>query len=342
MVDLVKWSLFLSYYTGRFTGVLNFEIDFKTGRVRNTKRATISAAVDNLVMLYLYSQILDRQLVAKVWIKTNTLQDTLFRFMMDVRMVCVFLSLASRWCLRRRFMWLFKSVCQLYLRHPDLVQYCRRSIVSKCFGATMFGVLQMTMILFVASNQLTVRLALRIFSIISITYTINVIITQYFIAMAIIRARYGTLAKELQTILAESASLVPNEGETFVTKCCQLANELEKIARAQSHLQTITERISTTYTVQIICLISTNYLNMVGNVYLMFSLSKYKALTASLPKLAILNTIAFVVFYYLDSWLNVFNVFYLIDSHNRMVKLLNQWTLVGPGMHPRLETAVSS
>jgi len=44
MVDLVKWCLYVSYFYGRYTGVINFEIDLKTGRTRITKWATIYAA----------------------------------------------------------------------------------------------------------------------------------------------------------------------------------------------------------------------------------------------------------------------------------------------------------
>jgi len=43
MARLVKWCLYILYFIGRTTGLINFEVDLKTGRPKVTKRATTCA-----------------------------------------------------------------------------------------------------------------------------------------------------------------------------------------------------------------------------------------------------------------------------------------------------------
>ncbi|XP_052841212.1 putative gustatory receptor 59d [Drosophila gunungcola] len=339
MVDLVKWCLFVSYYYGRFTGVLNFEIDFKTGRARVTKNATICSAFSHLLMFIILGiQMANARVMGKLWATTNSLHKNMFMIMSCVRVICVMLSLVSRWSQRRTFMKLFNSIYCLYQLNPEIISYCRRSIVSKCICATMSETLQIIMVLVLTSNQLTISLAFRIWSILSLTSIINVIITQYFTAMAIIRARYRLLNTELRAILAETQSLIPNKSGVFMTQCCYLADELEQLARTQSSLQDLTEDLSRAYRVQVICLMVTYYLNLVTNSYLLFSINKYRSLTEHWPNIVKVCGLAYLVFYYLDCWLNSYNVFYLMDTHDDMVKLLNQRTLFQPGLDQRLET----
>jgi len=79
MVNLVKHCLFISYYLGRFSGVLNFEIDLKTGRSRVTKRATISAAISLQLLIFLMWFLINRtRFVTQELFKANSLQEIVF------------------------------------------------------------------------------------------------------------------------------------------------------------------------------------------------------------------------------------------------------------------------
>ncbi|KAH8365216.1 hypothetical protein KR084_006175 [Drosophila pseudotakahashii] len=342
MVDLVKWSLVISYYLGRFSGVLNFEIDLKTGRTRVTKRATISAAVSHVFLIIILCFTMKRSgFVIQGWLNTNAFQDTCLFFMAIVRIICVLLSLASRWSQRRTFMTLFRLIYRLCRRNPDTIRCCRRSIVNKCFCAIMAESLQFILILVLIPNHLNMPMALSICSLSCLKFIINVIISQYFTAMAIIRGRYTLLNKKLLSVIAEIQSLIPNKGGVFMTKCCHLADILEKMARTQSNLQALTERISRTYRFQILGMIITYYLSFVEIFYFMFTAKKYKFTTNS-PAIAVVASITSLTFYLIDCWLNAFNVFYLIDSHHEMVKLLSQRTIFHPGLDQRLETVFES
>ncbi|XP_043645021.1 putative gustatory receptor 59d [Drosophila teissieri] len=340
MTDLVKWCLKIAYGYGRLTGVINFEIDLKTGQTQFTRRATLIAASTHVLIFgLLVYHTLRRNVVTVIWRYANSLHDYVFLVIAAFRVVCVFLALVSRWSQRRTFMRLFNSFWRLYQRNPAIIQYCRRSIVSKFFCATIAETLQVIVFLAMMRNQLSITLALRIWAVLSLTAILNVIITQYFVAAACVRGRYVLLNKDLQAIVSESQSLIPNAGGVYVTKCCCLADRLESLAKSQSDLQQLVENLSTAYQGEVVCLVITYYLNMLGTAYLVFSFSKYGSLGNNLPLFVPLCAIAHFIFYLFDCWLNAFNVFYLLDAHDKLLGLLGRRTLFQPGLDHRLEVA---
>jgi len=179
MVNLVKHCLFISYYLGRFSGVLNFEIDLKTGRSRVTKRATMFAAISHLLLIFL--------------------------------------------------MWFLKN-----------------------------------------------------------------------------RTRFVT----------------------------------QELFKANS--QDLTDRLSNTYELQLLCMAVTYYLNAVGSFYMMFSVGKYKNLIEDWPPIVILLGALYFLFFFLDNWVTMNNSFHLLDVHAELVKLMEQRTLFSPGLDNRLEKTVSA
>ncbi|EDW56896.1 putative gustatory receptor 59d [Drosophila sechellia] len=343
MADLVKLCLRIAYAYGRFTGVINFKIDLKTGQPLVTRRATlISVSTHLLIFALLLYHTLRKSVVTVMWKYANSLHEYVFLVIAGFRVVCVFLALVSRWSQRRTFMELFNSFWRLYQRNPRIIQYCRRSIVSKLFCVTITETLQVIVTLAMMRNRLSIALALRIWAILSLTAIINVIITQYFVATACVRGRYALLNKDLQAIVHESQSLVPNGSGVFVTRCCYLADRLERIAKSQSDLQELIENLSTAYDGEVICLVITYYLNMLGTSYLLFIISKHGSLGNNLPMVITLCGIAYFGFYVFDCWLHAFNVFYLLDAHDKMVKMLNKRTLFQPGLDHRLEMVFES
>ncbi|EDV56752.1 putative gustatory receptor 59d [Drosophila erecta] len=340
MAGLVKLCLKMAYAYGRLTGVINFEIDLKTGRTLVTRRATLfSVSTHLLIFALLVYHTLRKSVVTVMWRYANSLHEYVFLVIAGFRIVCVFLALVSRWSQRHTFMGLFDSFWGLYQRNPGIIDYCRRSIVSKSCCVAIIETLQIIATLAMMRNRLNIALALRIWAVFSLTAILNVIISQYFVATACVRGRYMLLNKDLQAIVSESQSLVPSGGGVFVTKCCSLADRLEGLAKSQSELQRLIENLATAYQCEVVCLLITYYLNMLGTVYLLFSFSKYGNFGNHLPLLVALCAIAYFFFYILDCWLNTFNVYYLLDAHNKMVRLLSGRTLFRPGLDHRLEMA---
>ncbi|KAH8253854.1 hypothetical protein KR032_007119 [Drosophila birchii] len=338
MADLVKWCLYISYFYGRFTGILNFEVDLKSGRTRVTKRATIYAAGAQIfIFTLLIIHMLKMRWMSSVWTKANLLHEYVFLIMSAFRIVSVLLAIISRWVSRRRYVRLFNSFRQLFLSNPDAIQHCRRGIVTKCLCATVIELVQLTMALTLVRKYLTFTLVLGVCSVVTLTAYINVMLTQYYIAMANIRGSYMILNRQLQEIMVEVQALVPNRRGVFVTKCCALSDRLDEIARVQSELQALADRLSKTFEVQALCMAFGFYLNSVGNIYMMFSAGKYTDFTQEWPDIVLVLGTVFFVFYYLDNYLSTYNAFHLLDVHAEMVKILDQRTLFQPGLDNRLE-----
>ncbi|KAH8252349.1 hypothetical protein KR038_008259 [Drosophila bunnanda] len=338
MVDLVKWCFYISYFYGRFTGILNFEIDLKTGRTRVTKRATICAAgaqVFMFTLLVLHS--LKMRWMSKVWTKANLLHEYVFMILSVFRIVCVLLALVSRWLGRRHFVQLFNSFSRLFLSNPEAIQSCRRGIVFKCFCNTATELLQLSMALIMVRRYLTFTLVLGIWSLVALTAIINVIITQFYIALANIRGSYMLLNRQLHEIMVEVRALVPSRRGVFVTKCCDLADRLDEVAMAQSELQALSDRLAKTFEFQALCMMFAFYLNSVGSIYMIFSANKYTNLMKEWPDICLFLGTAYFVFYYMDNWISSNNTFHLLDLHAEMVKILDQRTLFQPGLDNRLE-----
>jgi len=207
---------------------------------------------------------------------------------------------------------------------------------------TLAEIFQVIVTFVLIRNKINFATGLRLWAVLSLTAVINVIIMQYFIAMASIRGRYILLNRDLRTIVAETRSLNPNRSGVFVTRCCCLADRLEEIAISQSGLQKLIEQLSEAYQGQVVCLVIGYYLNMVASGYILFSINKYKGLWDNSPLIVTICSIAYFVFYYLDCCLNSLNIFYLLDEHDKMVRLLDQRTLFQPGLDHRLETVVSA
>lgn len=343
MPDAVKWCLCSAYYYGRLTGVLNFEIDLKTGRTRVTNRANLYAALAQVVLTYfLVLQAMEPKFFRLFWWQANVLHEVVYLVMAGFRLGCILVSLMSRWQHRRQFIRLFHSFRCLVQEHPEITQNCRVGIASKCFCSTSLDALMLLMGVVMMWQYLTVFMVLQICSVSILTAIINVVITQYYVATAVIRGRYALLIRDLGTVMAEAQSLVPNGGGVYVTRCCDLADRLDELAAAQSDLQALTERLSKTYSLQVFCMSLAYYLNFVGSAYLAFSVGKYTNITENWPPFFRALAVAYLVIFMSDSFLSTYNTFRLLNSHSEMSELLKQRSALPNGLDHRLETAVSS
>ncbi|XP_050743335.1 putative gustatory receptor 59d [Drosophila biarmipes] len=338
-MDLFKWCLSFTYFIGRLTGVINFEIDLKTGRGKITKRATISAACSHIVistMMAFYVINIDR--IVKLWRMSSYLQKYVVIVFGFFRIACVFLFFKRIWSDRRKFMKLFDSLRRQY--SPEIIPFCRKTIFKKSFCFLMLHTALIIIILTVMLGHARTTLDLAILGNFIVLVVTNVIILQYFIAMVGIRGRYILLIKEFQAIISEIRSLNPNRIGVFVTTCCSLADRLEKLAQSQSDLQALMERLSRSYQVQVVNLIITYYSNLVSFLLVLFTLNKHGASTEVYHKFVTILHFAIAGFWLIDFRINASSMFCLLDTHDKMVQLLSQRTSFQPGLDRRLEAVV--
>ncbi|XP_043948036.1 putative gustatory receptor 59d [Drosophila biarmipes] len=343
MVDLVKWSLISLYFTGRLTGSINFEIDFRTARLKVTKRATVCAACLQILILgSLYYQLLHTDFITTIISGVETLTDYVFLVIECSRVIGIILALVSVWTHHRTFVRLYNSFRRLSQNNPEAVQYCRKSIVGKCLCIHVSEILQVVVIFYILRDQLTIPRCIRVGNIVALSVVINVVTAQYFIALATLRGRYFLLNRDLRTFLAETRALNPRKRGVFVTACCSLADRLERIAQSQSAVQGLVERLVRTFQVRIVFIIILSYLNLVGNLYILYSYYKNGILAKLWLSEEVVFVTSFTVYYFIESWTNVYNSFYLLDAHEEMVQLLGQRTLFKPELDQRLEAVIDS
>ncbi|KAH8401179.1 hypothetical protein KR009_003539 [Drosophila setifemur] len=341
MVDLVEWCLYITYISGRFTGVLNFEIDVRTGRARVTKRATICAVFAQVfILIFLLYHTISTRAMTDMMVHANGLYKSVSMVVVAFRIISTLLAVIGRWCHRGRFMQLHDSFQSLYRRNPEISQYCRMGIVCKVLCGLAVEASQLSMGLFVVQKDINYKLAIGTWSVVALSAIVNVILTQYYIAMANIRGSYILLNKELKAVLVETESLTPNRSGVFVTKCCYLADRLDEIAETQSQLQDLFDRLTKTFEFQVLCFAVTTYLNMVCGSYFMFSEQKHSS-TEDWPGIVKFLGGIFFVFFYLDNTIIIYNIFHLLNLHAEMVSLLNERSILPPGLDQRLEVTVS-
>jgi len=340
MVDLFKWCLSYSYFIGRLTGLLNFEIDFKTGRAQVTKRASICAVCSNLVIFSMLTVcVLNLHEIVKTWELPNRLQEYVLIVLSVFRIMCIFLTLASRWWNREEFMQIFDAFRRQY--SPEILPYCQRRILNKIFCVSTVDTVHIVKTMLTMRKQLTLKMALGTWGLFSTTVVVHVIIMQYFMAMASIRGRYILLNKELQALISETRSLNPNRIGVFITTCCSLADRFEKIAKSQSDLQAFIDRLTRVYEVQVASLVIAYYLHLVVYLYFVLILIKYNFISMISPEFVMFVYTTLIVLYFVDFSMNASNIVGLRDTHEEMIQLLGQRTLFQPGLDQRLEAVVS-
>ncbi|KAH8305956.1 hypothetical protein KR018_007010 [Drosophila ironensis] len=339
MANLVEWCIYISYFFGLLTGVLNFEVDWRTGRTRLTNRITIYAACAQIFVFYfLFTHLLEIRGFSRNWKNASTLHGIVLMVSTGLRIVCVFFALISRWWNRQRFIELWNLFYRLFRRNPDAIPHFRVGIASKCICGSVSIVLQMAMSLMINKTRLTLPRVLSLLSLLCLTAIINVIITQYYIVMAIIRGRYIRLKEELNTLMAEIHLLIPNRQGVFMTKCCFYADRLDEIAGTQSELQALTDRLSKTYELQVLCMGITTYFSTVALLYVILSATKYRNITDTISNEILVVVVLYLTIYYLDNALSVHNVYKLLNVHEDLVNLVKQRTSFFPGLDQRLQT----
>nr|XP_016927538.1 putative gustatory receptor 59d [Drosophila suzukii] len=171
---------------------------------------------------------------------------------------------------------------------------------------------------------------------------LNGITTQYYVALASLRGRYFLLNRDLKALLTEARSLNTNQSAEFKTTCCSLADRLEKLARSQCEAQGLVERLVRTYQVQMMCMMTIYYLNLVGNLYIVLIFSKNWVLTKFWFNEEVLCFTFITVYYFIDCWISLYNTFYLLDAHEEMIQLLSERTLFKSGLDKRLEAVIDT
>ncbi|EDV98345.1 GH23063 [Drosophila grimshawi] len=332
MFDLVQCLLRICYYYSRLMGVLNFEIDLRTGRPRTTRGTSIYAAVLNVMIICSLPW-----LIHFFWSQSEVLHKFMLLALVAGRVICICVTLLTRWLQRHRLIRLVQIFQRLTKRRPQVIRLWRRGVIWKLLSMFCVYILEMLISMVIFWEGLNLKLTLSIFIFSGIQTLINMITYQYYFALLNVHGHYILLNREICGVLAEIRSLeLDHRGGVFVIKCCALADRLEDIARAQFQLQKLVTHLTNIFGLQTIFMGINYYLAGIGMVYIAFS-----ELTGTLCVHWSNWTMALFCFqftcYFLDFHILIYVIYSLLDLHAEMMKLISQNTLFAPGLDVRLE-----
>jgi len=251
-------------------------------------------------------------------------------------------TLIHRWYQRCKIMDLTRMVIQVFHARPQVKRMSRWGILVKFISGSVTDLLQMAVLLDAmdrVGSQFYLGMGLQYWT----SAILNLAISQHYLIMLFIRTQYQLLNTELRKVIEESNELSwnpPRQG-TFMTRCCNLADQLEDLAKLQSQLQLIMKQLEEVFGVQGALVYGGYYLSSVSYIYLIYSILKYGYENMNMTLTSVILSLVWCFSYYLDGMLNMSVMLYVQDDHEEMLRLLEERTLFAPGLDVRLEEAVS-
>jgi len=238
---------------------------------------------------------------------------------------------------------LVRKVLRLLLQKPQVKIMSRWGILIKVIIAVVTDLLQMAItwdsVGRVDSNQ-SLGMTLQFW----MAAIINLAISQHYLVTLFVRAFYHLLNTELQKVISECRMLsyITVRKGAFMTRCCSLADQVDNIAKLQSQLQSIVTQLNAVAGVQGLMVYGGYYIFSISTTYLTYSLFKNGIENLQLSLRAVILSLSWCFFYYLDAMINLFVALNLQDDHKEMIRLLEERTLFASGLDARLEESVRS
>ncbi|EDW10510.1 putative gustatory receptor 59d [Drosophila mojavensis] len=343
MFDPVKLILRLVYFYSRLLGVLNFEIDLRTGRGRITRRASIYAAAANVMIFSQLIILSNSELMHTMWLKAGVLHEYLYLVIHTTRLSCVSVTLLSRWWQRRRLIELINALSRLAFRRPEVTRMWRHRVVIKCLSILFLEVFQVILTLIVFERFMTVYMAVSIILLYTLTALVNVIISHIYFINLNVYCHYCLLNRELKAVLVAARSLEAEPGlrTTRMSRYFTLTEQLEDIARTQSQLQNLLQCSSRIFGIQSLCVSAITYISVMATIY--FIIIGFNV-TKAIPSWKYVNLLLFceTFFYFADVLITMDNLYIVLDVHGEMLSLLQQFSTLAPGLDSRFEMAYES
>ncbi|KAH8386274.1 hypothetical protein KR200_003449 [Drosophila serrata] len=346
MADPVELILRFAYWYGRFLGVFNFEVDWRTGKARITRRATIFAAFNNGILIsMLYVQKINDGSLRLAWSNAHYLHEYFFLVITEVRHWAVLLTLFSRWRNRLRILRLWNQLAQMVIERPEVMGLYRRGIVLKFIIVFVSDTTHTVLDFSAQRKKLTLGLAVNLFVWFTFTTIFNVIVAQYFFAALLIYGHYILLHGDIKKLIkdAHRVSCIRNRrGGVFATKCCTLADELEILAQRQAKLQGILFDMGKIFQIQSLSVSFVYYLSTMGTIYYTFCSVLYNNTGLGSSYLGFLLIAISTVFFYADNFLTLNIGFLTKDELHGIHRDLTERTLFCQVLDERLEAAFDS
>ncbi|KAH8252351.1 hypothetical protein KR038_008257 [Drosophila bunnanda] len=346
MADPVELILRFAYWYGRLLGVFNFEVDWRTGQARITRRATICAAFHNGVLIsLLYVQKFNDGSLKVAWSNAQYLHEYFFLLITLVRYWAVLLTLLSRWRQRGRILRLWNQLARMAFERPKVMRLYRRGIVVKFVIGVISDTMHTVLDFSAQRRELTLGLAVDLFVWYTYSTIFNIIVAQYFFAQLLVHGHYVLLHGDIKKLIGQAygVSCIRNRrGGVFATKCCSLADQLEILAQRQAKLQGICFEMGTIFQIQTLSVSLVYYLSTMATIYYAFCSVLYNSTGLGPSYWGFLLIAISTIFFYADNFITLNIGFLTKDELDGIHKVLAERTLFCQELDERLEAAFDS
>ncbi|XP_020809183.1 putative gustatory receptor 36a [Drosophila serrata] len=177
-----------------------------------------------------------------------------------------------------------------------------------------------------------------------ISAIINLATTQYFQVMLCVRAQYHLLNAELKKVIEEIMNLSynPSRKGAFMTRCCDLADQLENIAKLQSQLNSIVVQLDAIFGIQKLFYYCCYYVSALVKCYSIYNGLKYGPRELGMNLITCILGYTWSIFFHMDAIQAALIIFQVQDAEQEMIQLLNERTLFASGLDARLEESFES
>ncbi|XP_016946469.1 putative gustatory receptor 59c [Drosophila biarmipes] len=343
MVDLVRFILRLAYWYGLAVGVLNFEVDWSTGRASASRRVTIYAMAHNSLLITLMClRSLSNRSILEGLTNARHLHEYFFSLMTLVRNVAVMISLTTRWFQRCRILRLWNRIIQMVAERPQVVQEYRRGLIFKFVFVVLSDSFHTVLDLSAQRKNYTFDLLTSIAIWTTFTTIFNMIVVQYFLAVLQVLGLYKVLKQDLSVLIREAetiCSIRNRRGGVYSIKCCSLADRLDHLAERHSTLQDAVAEMSEIFQIQSFSMSLVYYLSTMGSIYFTFCSILYNTTGFGSSYWGLVLIFLSTAFFYADNWISINIGFHIRDQQEELIRLLADRTLFSQELDGRLETA---
>lgn len=337
MFDLVKFLLRLTYYQSRLLGVLDIEIDLRTGRARRTRLALVQATIFHLVGGVYTVRLLQSRLWLLLWFFSTELCQYFNLIIVMVQGHIMYVTVLIRALNRHRLVNLINAYRRLARKRPQIVRLWRLGVIRKCFSVAFTQLMQVGVILCMV-KMLSYPLIQSIVVLYLPSTFLDLVTFQFYFALINAHSHYKLLNQELREVLNEMVTLesLVNRSATLMIRCCSLADRLEAIAKEQCQLQALVDDLSSIFGPQSLCIAGNYYLRMVTLVFYIYDLFKL-----NVPTFHLGITVCKVLSHMQGMYLTSKMAYTVLDSHEEMVNMLRGCSTIALQLDERLEAVVS-
>uniref|UniRef100_A0A6P4FG38 Gustatory receptor 36a n=1 Tax=Drosophila rhopaloa TaxID=1041015 RepID=A0A6P4FG38_DRORH len=233
------------------------------------------------------------------------------------------------------------TIIRLILASPNIMRSFRRNIYMKIFTGFATVLLEIAVVVYELNRVSFAQVFLLPFQLWA-ACILNLAMSQNSLLMLFVRAQYHVVHTELRKVMEKSRSLskLPRRRAFIMSRCCDLADQVDDIAKRRSQLQSIISQLAEVSGIQWVMVFCDNYLWSVYFFYQIYTFFKYGQVNMNSTANNFILDFTACFFYYLDVYINLSIMRNVLNDDKKILRLMEERTLFGSVLNVRLEQSV--